>query len=391
MNTVKIFLRTDHLNQDGSHAIYVRLICRRRKKDVSLRIYVKPKDWNHKRNMVNKSDSDSERKNKILKKYLQKALNIVDNSFFRNEALTFDDFVMQMLDKEYNDNSFFEFALDEIQQKDYTNETKRQCLAQISKLKQFKKDLLFSDINDSFIQNYKSYMAKQLKNNLNTLNKSLSRLKTFVNWAVEKKLMKDNPFENIRISKIDGKREYLSVSELEKLENIYAQSVLNPKQMNVLSYFLFVCYTGLRYSDIKNLKFSDLKNRLLHGIETKFIEMKMQKTSLDVSIPMIQKALNLLPEKATPQQKVFRVLSNQKTNEYLKEIIKIADIDKKITFHSARHTLATTGLEMGIPIEVISKILGHTEIKMTQIYAKVNDGLKYREMQKLNDLGSVAS
>jgi site-specific recombinase XerD len=78
------------------------------------------------------------------------------------------------------------------------------------------------------------------------------------------------------------------------------------------------------------------------------------------------------------------VLSNQKTNEYLKEITKIAGIDKKITFHSARHTLATNGLDMGIPIKVISKILGHTELKTTQIYAKVNNGLKYREMQKFN-------
>jgi integrase/recombinase XerC len=92
----------------------------------------------------------------------------------------------------------------------------------------------------------------------------------------------------------------------------------------------------------------------------------------------------LLPKKIIDSQKVFRVLSNQKTNEHLKEIIKIAEIEKNITFHSARHTLATIGLEKGIPIEVISKILGHTEIKMTQIYAKVNDSLKYQEMQKLD-------
>ncbi len=91
-----------------------------------------------------------------------------------------------------------------------------------------------------------------------------------------------------------------------------------------------------------------------------------------------------MPKKITAEQLVFRVLSNQKTNEYLKEIIKIAGIDKVITFHSARHTLATRGLEMGIPIEVVSKILGHTEIKMTQIYAKVNDGLKYQEMMKID-------
>jgi integrase/recombinase XerC len=107
------------------------------------------------------------------------------------------------------------------------------------------------------------------------------------------------------------------------------------------------------------------------------------KTAVDVSIPINHKALGLIPEKITEQEKVFRGLSNQKTNEHLKDIIKIAGIEKSITFHSARHTLATNGLELGIPLEVVSKIFGHTEIKTTQIYAKVNDNLKYREMQKM--------
>ena len=384
MNTVKIFLRTDYLNLDGSHAIYVRLISNRRKKDVSLRIYVKIKDWNFKRNLVNKNDPECDRKNRLILKYKNKADNIIDNSFFNNETLTFDDFERLLFNKEYNDTSFVEFVFDELKKRDLSHETFRSYSAQITKIQQFKKNILFSDINKSFVQRYKDYMIKVLKNNSNTANKCLSMLKTFVNWAIEEKLVKNNPFDLIKISKGKGKREYLSISELERLEAIYVQSNLNYKQLNVLRYFLFVCYTGLRYTDIRNLKFCHIKNRLIKGKETKFIELVMHKTCLEVSIPIIQKAFELMPKKITDQQKVFRVLSNQKTNEYLKEIIKIAEIDKIITFHSARHTLATNGLEMGIPIEVISKILGHTEIKMTQIYAKVNDSLKYQEMQKLD-------
>jgi integrase len=91
-----------------------------------------------------------------------------------------------------------------------------------------------------------------------------------------------------------------------------------------------------------------------------------------------------MPKKYSDEQNIFRVLSNQKTNSYLKEIIKIAGIDKVITFHSGRHTLATLGLDMGIPLKVVSKILGHTQIKMTELYAKVNDGLKHQEMMKLD-------
>ena len=384
MNTVKIFFRTDHLNKDGSHAVCIRLISRRRKKDISLRIYVKAKDWNFNRNLVYKTDPKSERKNKLIKHFIKKAENIVDDCYFSGKSLNFDEFEKQLLNKDYSDDSFLEFALDVINKKDYSKETRRQCTAQITKLRQFKKDVRFTEINKNFIQNYKSYMKNKLGNNENTLNKSLSRLKTFVNWAVEENLMKENPFEKIKISKIDGKREHLNIDELKKLEEIYYQNILNDRQSNVLRYFLFVCYTGLRYSDIKNLKFMNIRKRFINGQETKFIDINIQKTSQDVSIPLINKALKLIPKEINARQTVFRVLSNQKTNEYLKEIIKLVEIDKNITFHCARHTLATTGLDMGIPIEVISKILGHTEIKITQIYAKVNDGLKYREMLKLD-------
>ena len=109
-------------------------------------------------------------------------------------------------------------------------------------------------------------MLNVLKNNSNTANKSLSRLKTFSNWAIEQKLMKNNPFENIKITKEKVNREYLSVSELEKLEELYTKNHMNYRQLNVLRYFLFVCYTGLRYSDVKNLKYSNLKKRFLSWV-----------------------------------------------------------------------------------------------------------------------------
>lgn len=225
-------------------------------------------------------------------------------------------------------------------------------------------------------------MLNILKNSPNTANKSLSMLRTFINWAIEDKLIQDNPFENIKIVRGKGKRDHLSLMELEKLEDLYDEKILKTSEQNVLRYFLFSCYTGLRFLDIENLSFIHIKSRFFEGNEIRFIDMKMHKTKLDVSIPIINKANKLLPEKLTEYQKVFRVISNQKTNKYLKAIVKKVGIDKNITFHCARHTLATIGLDMGIPIEVVSKILGHTNIKMTEIYAKVNDSLKYREMLK---------
>ncbi|MEN8123403.1 MAG: Arm DNA-binding domain-containing protein [Bacteroidota bacterium] len=137
MNSVKLFIRTDQLTKDGRYAIYVRLIINRRKKDVSLRIYVKPKDWNFKRNLVNKSDPESIRKNRLIKKYKNKAENIVDDCFFNNETLTFYDFEARLLNKEYNDDSFLEFVFDEIVKRNFAKETNRTYNSQITKLQQF--------------------------------------------------------------------------------------------------------------------------------------------------------------------------------------------------------------------------------------------------------------
>jgi len=384
MNTVRIFLRTDQTNKNGSHSVCVRLIINRRKKDVSLQIYVNPKDWSFVRNNVKKTDPKYLRKNKLIIKYLNKAENIVDEYFLTDKHLTPTDFYNLLKNKEYSDDSFIEFALDEIATKDFAKETLRTYKSQITKLQRFRKNILFSEINLNFVKAYKRFMLKELENKLNTANKSLAMLKTFVGWGIEKRLIKDNPFEQIKIVKGKGFREYLSISEVELLETLYYHGDLNYRQQNVLRYFLFVCYTGLRYSDIKTLKYMGIKKRLLNGSEIEFIEILMHKTKTRVSIPLINKAKALMPKKYNKNQDIFRVLSNQKTNKYLKEIVKIAKIEKNITFHSARHTLATNGLEMGMSIDVISKILGHTELKTTQIYAKVNDGLKYREMMKLD-------
>ncbi|MCD4794936.1 MAG: hypothetical protein K8R54_17015 [Bacteroidales bacterium] len=147
MNTLKLFLRTDQKNKDGSHSVCIRLTMKRRKKDISLRIYVKPTDWMFSKNLVKKSDSKYLRKNKLIKKYTNKAESIVDECFFNDEQLTFDDFKNKLLNKEYSDASFIEFVNDELAEKNYSAETLKTYLTQITKLQRFKKKLAFSENN----------------------------------------------------------------------------------------------------------------------------------------------------------------------------------------------------------------------------------------------------
>lgn len=149
------------------------------------------------------------------------------------------------------------------------------------------------------------------------------------------------------------------MAELNKLHLFYeTNSNLAQNEKIVLQYFLFSCYTGIRYSDLKLLNAEDIQNNTIH--------IRMHKTSLGVSIPLSRKANQLLPP--SKSGKIFSIFCNKVTNRILKKIATKSGIDKKLTFHVARHTFATTSLTLGIPIEVICKLLGHTNIKTTQIY-----------------------
>lgn len=371
MITFKIFLRTDHLNSDGTHTVNLRLVSNRKKKDISLKIFVIARNWNPNSNRIRKTGKDFARKNRLITKYENRAKNIIDDYFLNDKSLTVTEFSKRFISDVHNDSSFYDYVLTKLENRKMAHQTYKAYKSQVTKLKGFRKELSFADISPDFIHKYRKYLIDEIGNNENTTNKSLRIIKAFINWAIEDELMKKNPFKTIKTKHVDGKREFLSILELEKLERLYNKGDLKNNLHNVLRYFLFACYTGLRYTDLQDLNFKHIKKASFNRTEIDMIDIKMHKTQKQVTIPLIKKAKDLLPTMVAANQKVFKIISNQKTNQNLKEVIKEAGISKKITFHSARHTLATNGLEMGIPIEVVSKILGHTELKTTQIYAKV--------------------
>ena len=145
-----------------------------------------------------------------------------------------------------------------------------------------------------------------------------------------------------------------------------------PRLNKVKDIFLFSCYTGISYSDIAKLSDMHLVNQ---KDGSKWIVLHRTKTKTRSPIPLLPKALSLLEKYKVPGNKLlFPVLSNQEMNAYLKEIADICGIQKNLTYHLSRHTFATTiTLSNGVPIETVSKMLGHTNLKTTQIYAKVID------------------
>ena len=147
--------------------------------------------------------------------------------------------------------------------------------------------------------------------------------------------------------------------------------------------FVFSCYSGLAFIDAKNLLKRDIQIGQDGG---QWIQTKRQKTNQKCDIPLLKKPLEILDKyKEVNGDFVFKRISNQKINEYLKEIATHCQIDKRISFHLARHTFATTiTLNNNVPIETVSKVMGHSKISTTQIYAKILQSKVNEDFSKLS-------
>ncbi|UMB52453.1 site-specific integrase [Lutibacter sp. A64] len=265
-------------------------------------------------------------------------------------------------------------------------------------LKEYKtSDIYLRDLNysfvvqfDNFLRGYKLSRNKKRIGN-NTIIKHIQRLRKMVTMAFHMEWIERDPFVKYKPSFIKKEREFLSKKELESIEN-YSTDIERLDLVKDL--FIFSSYTGIAYVDIMKLK----KDNVVFGIDgNKWIITKRQKTNTPVKIPILDQAQYLIDkyrnnERAALNGTVFPALSNQKLNSYLKEIADACKIKKNLTFHMARHTFATTvTLTNGVPIETVSKILGHTKIATTQIYARVIERKVSDDMNALKVLLNTKS
>ena len=256
-------------------------------------------------------------------------------------------------------------------------------------------DIPVNDVDHKFITGFEYYLKTERNCAHNTAIKYITNFKKIIRIAYANDWITKDPFFNWKARLKTVVREYLSEDEIQELVK---KEFKLPRLDQVKDIFLFSCFTGLAYADVKKLT----KNSIVIGIDgNKWINTKRTKTNtvsniplLPVSIAIIEKYVNHKEIKDFP--KILPVLSNQKMNAYLKEIADVCGISKNLTFHLARHTFATTvTLTNGVPIESVSKMLGHKSLKTTQHYAKILDRKVSDDMallkEKLNSLGTKNS
>ncbi|KAA6341237.1 Tyrosine recombinase XerD [termite gut metagenome] len=230
-------------------------------------------------------------------------------------------------------------------------------------------DIALKEINHLFLNDFEVYLRTTCGCNSNTTAKFMQFFKRIVILAKNNGWIVADPFTNYKIHFAKVDRGYLSQEEIEVIMN---KPFATKRLEQVRDIFVFSCFTGLAYIDAKNLRENNIRTSFDGGL---WIMGKREKTGVNFNIPLLEVPKMILDKYkgSLPNNVVLPVLSNQKMNAYLKEIGDLCGIEKELTFHLARHSFATLTLSKGVSIESVSKMLGHTNIKTTQIYARITD------------------
>lgn len=379
--TYKMTIRKDRPLKNGEYSICLLLIFARYNRRLSLNISTKMQNWDARAQIVKKGDPDNERKNKLLIVYKNRISAYETDCIVRGRVINLEDAMNKALNPGLDikeDQSFFAYLKKRWPHYEATlkHNTVRKYRSHLNILKSFRRSLNFSEIDIDFVKCYETFLIAKKGNSKNTVAKAIKWIKTIISQAIEDRVIDFSPISKYKVSIEPSNREYLTVSEIKKLHNLYVGGSLSNTMTETLRAFLFCCYTGLRVSDMKKLEYKDIREEILFTV--------MEKTQILIPVPLIKSAKLLIEGRCTGI--VFNTVSDQMLNKHLVKIMKMVNINKRITFHCARHTFSTNSLDCGVRKDSLQKVLGHQDIKTTDIYTHYTITYLKKEMIKLDRL-----
>lgn len=249
-----------------------------------------------------------------------------------------------------------------------------------------KDDIRLSAVSYGYLDGFNTYLQTAHRCHHNGAVNILDCLRNFMLYCLRNEWIEKNPFKNYKLKEVaPPPKEHLSKKEIELLMK---KPMPNLRLENVRDIFVFCCLTGLAFADVKELKREHLTTDEQGNM---WIRKPREKTAVMSTIPLLKQPKAILQKYAfdlhcMESGKLLPVPSNQKMNAYMSEIATICGLNKKLTTHCARHTFACLAVEYGMPIDVLAKILGHTNTNMTRHYAKFSEQLIGREMQKIGQI-----
>lgn len=374
---VSFYLRS-YKTKDGKSPVLIRLYLNRERLIIgSTGLYVDEKQWDNTKCRVKGRSTEANKLNEALERIELDLMHLFRRYEF-SESLSLDFIKAEYLGVNESNESFIAFFdgfLNQVKeeigitraQASYQKFTvlKKHFVAYLQKVYK-RKDILLGELNFKIISGFEHYLLTVGKCQHNTVMRMMGNLKTITIRAFKSGLLKQDPYANYKIQFNKTNRGFLSEAEIQTLmSKEFAISRLEV----VRDIFIFSCFTGLAYIDVAQL----MPENIVEVNGRKWIMTKRQKTNVPSNILLLDVAEAIIKKYQGQDEKgrVLPILTNQRMNSYLKEIADICGITKKLTFHLARHTFATLAISKGVPIESVSRMLGHTKIATPQIYAKI--------------------
>lgn len=398
MNTtisVLFYLKRAKVNAQGLAPIFQRITINGKRLDNSTGKFVDPAKWNSDTSKVRGTSEEARLINGHLEDLRTKIFISEKNLIKKDISINIENLKIELFGTKERARTIIPIFQDhnnkikELVGKEYASGTLERYETSLKHTKDFilwkykVTDIEINKIDHAFVTEYEFYLRTVRKCANNTAVKYIKNFNKIIKICLANHWLERNPFANYKSKVIEVERVYLSEEEI---QGIIEKDFGTERLSLVRDIFIFSCFTGLAYVDVKNLT----KSHINIGIDgEQWIFTHRQKTESASKIPILPVTQMIIDKyenhpQSINENRLLPIFSNQKMNAYLKEIATVCNIDKELTFHIARHTFATTvTLTNGVPIESVSKMLGHKNLKTTQHYAKVLDKKVSEDMQIL--------
>ena len=393
--SILFYPRGNDIDKNGNAPIYLRITVNGKRSELSIKRKVLLSRWNSEAGKVRGTTTDVRELNKYMDTIKVKIYKIQETLYENQELVTADIIKNVYLGKGIHHNMLLEIfqnhndKIERLVGKEFAPgtieryKTAKKHVSDYISLEYNLEDIPVKDVDHKFISGLEYYLKTERKCAHNTAIKYVTNFKKIIRIAFANDWIQKDPFANWKAKLKIVEREFLTEEDIQKM----VEKELHTERLDqVKDIFLFSCFTGLAYADVKKLS----RNDIVIGIDgDKWIKIKRSKTDTRSSIPLLPTAIDILKKyddhpDVSNKGRLLPVLSNQKMNSYIKEIAILCKIRKNLTFHLARHTFATTvTLSNGVPIESVSKMLGHKSLRTTQHYAKILDRKVSEDMKIL--------
>lgn len=374
------YLRSNYTNKEGLSPVMIRIYLNNQRLSIgSSGVAINPKSWDNEKNRLKGRSTEILQANLQLDN-IQAGLQAIFRRLELSEDLSLELIKSEFLGKKEQLDTIL--SLFEKHNNDIRNqvgisksvatlqkyENCKRHFSNFIKSKYGRTDLKLSEVTPIVIHDFRIYLLTTMKCMPNTTTKILKFFKTIILFGRKNGFLTHDPFREIRFHLEPVDRGFLTDNEI---KTIMQKEMVTPRLELVRDMFIFSCFTGLAYIDVANLT----EDNIVELDGKQWIMTKRQKTKIATNIILLDIPKMIIEKYASVRKdgKLLPILSNQKMNAYLKEIADICQINKNLTYHVARHTFATMSISKGVPIETVSKMLGHSKIQTTQIYARITN------------------